>query len=40
MKTQRHVFNPAPETRLEAGDVLIACATNDEVETARQISGS
>jgi voltage-gated potassium channel len=37
-KTQRHVFNPPPESPLEVDDVLIACATNDQVEAARKIA--
>lgn len=36
--TQRYVFNPAPERPLAAGDVLIACADADQVETARRIA--
>ena len=36
--TQRHVFNPAPERPLVAGDVLIACADAAQLETARRIA--
>ena len=37
--TQRHHFNPPPETTIEAGDVLIACADPDQLRAARQIMG-
>jgi voltage-gated potassium channel len=36
-KTQRHHFNPAPETTLAAGDVLIACASNEQLDAARKV---
>jgi voltage-gated potassium channel len=36
----RHVFNPAPDTVIEEGDVLIGCAEPDQLETARQLAGS
>jgi voltage-gated potassium channel len=36
--TQRHLFNPPPERPLAAGDVLIACADNRQLETARRIA--
>lgn len=35
----RHHFNPPPETTLEAGDVLIACASHEQLEAARKIVG-
>ena len=37
--TQRHHFNPPPETTIEAGDVLIACADPGQLQAARQIMG-
>ena len=36
--THRHVFNPAPERPLVAGDVLIACADSTQLVTARRIA--
>ena len=36
--THRHVFNPAPERPLVAGDVLIACADAAQLEMARRIA--
>ena len=38
-KELRHHFNPAPETVLEAGDALIACATHEQCETVRKLVG-
>jgi voltage-gated potassium channel len=35
----RHHFNPPPETTLEAGDVLIACASHEQLEAARKVVG-
>lgn len=32
-----HTFNPTPDYRVKAGDVLIACASPDQVHTARRI---
>jgi voltage-gated potassium channel len=37
VKTLRHHFNPPPETTLEEGDVLIACASHEQVEAARRL---
>ena len=37
--TRRHHFNPSPETTIEAGDVLIACADRHQLHAARQIVG-
>ena len=36
--THRHVFNPAPDRPLAAGDVLIACADVAQLATARRIA--
>ena len=36
--THRHVFNPAPERPLTAGDVLIACADAAQLAMARRIA--
>jgi voltage-gated potassium channel len=36
-KTRHHQFNPPPDTTLETGDVLIVCASRDQVVSARQI---
>lgn len=36
-KTRHHHFNPGPETRLEPGDVLFACADPDQVAAALKI---
>jgi voltage-gated potassium channel len=35
---KQHVFNPPPETSLEEGDVLIACATPQQIEEARRLT--
>lgn len=34
---RQHVFNPPPARTLQAGDVLIACADHDQLETMRKI---
>jgi voltage-gated potassium channel len=36
--TRQHVFNPPPDRRLEAGDVLIACADHTQLEALRKIA--
>jgi voltage-gated potassium channel len=33
----RHTFNPTPEYRVKPGDVLIACASPEQVNTARRL---
>jgi len=38
-KLLRHHFNPTPDTTLEAGDVLIACASHEQFEEARKLVG-
>lgn len=38
-KALQHHFNPPPDTKLEAGDVLIACASLEQVEAARKLVG-
>jgi uncharacterized protein with PhoU and TrkA domain len=35
--TQRHAFNPGPDRRLQAGDVLIVCADPHRLDTLRKI---
>jgi len=35
---KQHLFNPPPDTALETGDVLIACATPEQVEEARRLT--
>jgi voltage-gated potassium channel len=38
-KELRHHFNPSPDVLLEAGDVLIACATHEQSEAVRTLVG-
>jgi voltage-gated potassium channel len=33
----QHVFNPAPDYRLDAGDFLIACASPEQLGAARRV---
>jgi voltage-gated potassium channel len=39
-ETGRHHFNPAPDTRLENGDVLITCASQEQLEQACKLVGA